>query len=75
MFTYFEWKPFFIGLAVGALLLLFFKPAKETIYKYPHPKTVEQLVYRDNNKACYKYKVTEVECDANEASLKEYPLQ
>lgn len=75
MFSYFEWMPFFIGIAVGGLLLLFFKPAKETIYKYPHPKTVEKLVYRDQNGACYKYSVSEVDCDKNEDTLKEYPLQ
>lgn len=75
MFSYFEWMPFLIGIAFGGLLLLFFKPAKETIYKYPHPKTVEQLVYRDHNGTCYKYSVSEVDCDKNEATLKEYPLQ
>lgn len=75
MFAYFEFKPFLIGLAFGVLLLLFFRPPKETIYKYPHPKTVEQLVYRDNNNACYKYKVSEVDCDKNEGTLKDYPLQ
>jgi hypothetical protein len=73
--SYFEWKPFFLGLAVGGLLIIFFKPQKDTIYKYPHPKTVEQLVYRDHNGSCYKYTIKEVGCDANESSLKDYPLQ
>jgi hypothetical protein len=75
MFAYFEWKPFLLGLVVGGLLILFFKPQQDIIYKYPHPKTVEQLVYRDTNKACYKYTVNEVNCDKNEGTLKEYPLQ
>ena len=75
MLSYFEWKPFFVGLLIGLLLLMFFKPAKEVIYKYPHPKTVEKLVYKDQNGACYKYSVSEVDCDKNESTLKEYPLQ
>jgi hypothetical protein len=75
MFDYFEIKPFLLGLAVGGLLLLFFRPPKDTVYKYPHPKTVEQLVYRDSNKACYTYSVNEVNCDSNESTLKDYPLQ
>ncbi len=75
MFSYFEWKPFFVGLLIGLLLLMFFKPAKEVIYKYPHPKTIAQLVYRDHNNACYSYSVNEVDCDKNEGTLKEYPLQ
>mgnify|MGYP006272949315 CR=1 FL=1 len=75
MFSYFEWKPFLLGLLVGGVLLLFFKPAKPIIYKYPHPKTIERLIYRDVNGACYSYNVSEVDCDKNESSLKEYPLQ
>ena len=75
MFSYFEWKPFFIGLVLGVLLLIFFKPTKDIIYKYPHPKTIERLVYRDKNTACYNYSVSEVDCDKNEGTLKEYPLQ
>ncbi len=75
MFSYFEWKPFFVGLLIGLLLLMFFKPAKEVIYKYPHPKTIAQLVYKDHNNACYSYSVSEVDCDKNEGTLKDYPLQ
>jgi len=75
MFSYFEWKPFFVGLFIGLLLLMFFRPTKDIIYKYPHPKTITQLVYRDTNAACYSYSVEEVDCDKNEATLKEYPLQ
>lgn len=75
MFDYFELKPFGLGLAVGFLLILFFRPQKDTIYKYPHPQTVEQLIYKDQNGSCYKYNVKEVSCDANEGTLTDYPIQ
>ena len=75
MFDYFEWKPFFIGLFVGLLLIIFFRPQKDTIYKYPHPQTVQQLVYKDRNGSCYKYNVKEVNCDDNEGTLTDYPIQ
>ena len=48
--------------------------AHEVIYKYPHPKTVDALVYKDPNGACYRYTVEEVNCDKNEGKIKEYPL-
>jgi len=48
--------------------------AHEVIYKYPHPTTVDALVYKDPNGACYRYKVEQVNCDKNEKNLKEYPL-
>jgi hypothetical protein len=75
MFDYFEWKPFLLGIAAGGLLLIFFKPAKDIIYKYPHPKTIDQLVYRDMSGSCYKYSTEEVNCDKNESTLKDYPIQ
>ena len=75
MLSYFEWIPFFVGLVFGVLLVVFFRFEKEIIYKYPHPNTIQKLVYKDQNGACYKYNVNEVNCDENESTLKEYPLQ
>ena len=43
MFSYFEWTPFLIGIAVGGLLLLFFKPIKEVFYR-----GTEQTVWKIN---------------------------
>ena len=75
MFDYFEWKPFLLGLLAGLVLIIFFRPQKDTIYKYPHPQTVQQLVYKDRNGSCYKYNVNEVNCDDNEGTLTDYPIQ
>lgn len=75
MVSHFELLPFLIGLAVGIVGILFFKPPPRIIIKYPHPTNVEQSVYKDPNGVCYTYKAKEVQCDANEANLKPYPLQ
>ena len=75
VFDFFHWMPFLIGLAVGGFyVILGGKGVHETIYKYPHPTTVDALVYKDPNGACYRYKVETVDCDKNEGKLKEYPL-
>ena len=76
LFDFFYFLPFLIGLIVGFLYIAFGgRGAHEVIYKYPHPTTVDALVYKDPNGACYRYRVQEVNCDANEGKLKEYPLQ
>lgn len=75
MFQHFELLPFLVGIVVGVVGLLFFKPSPPVIVQYPHPKNVEKLVFRDPNQMCYKYTMKEVNCDANEGSLKQYPLQ
>jgi hypothetical protein len=75
LFGFFHWMPFIIGLSLGALYIVMGgRGAHETIYKYPHPTTVDALVYKDPNGACYRYKVEQVDCDKNEKKLKEYPL-
>jgi hypothetical protein len=67
--------PFVIGVATGVLyVVLGGRGAHEVIYKYPHPTTVDALVYKDPNGACYRYKVEQVDCDKNERKLKQYPL-
>jgi hypothetical protein len=76
LFDFFHWIPFVIGMALGALYLyLGGRGIHEVIYKYPHPSTVDALVYKDPNGACYRYKVEEVDCDKNERTLRDYPLQ
>jgi hypothetical protein len=75
MLKRFRLLPFLAGVAIGAAILLWFKPEKTVIYQYPHPDTVQHRVYRDRAGACYAYSAKEVNCDANEATLKDYPLQ
>ncbi len=71
----FKFLPFAAGIVAGLILLRFVKVEPVVVYEYPHPDTVKQRVYRDKNGACYKYTSLEVNCDANEATLKPYPLQ
>jgi hypothetical protein len=72
---FFKFTPFALGIITGVVYLLMGgKGAHEVIYKYPHPTTVDALVYKDPNGACYRYKVEQVNCDKNEKKLKEYPL-
>lgn len=75
MFNHFEVLPFLLGFLVGIVGILFWRPKPRVVIKYPHPTNVEQLTYRDSNGVCYSYKVDKVSCDANEATLKPYPLQ
>lgn len=75
MFKHFETVPFLVGLGLGLLLLFFWKQKPEVIQAYPHPSNVEKNVYRDPNGVCYKYQSKEVNCDANENTLKAYPIQ
>lgn len=75
MFDHFRFIPFISGLAIGVVVSLFYKPEKQIIHQYPHPSEATDKVFKDPNGTCYKYSSHEVDCDANEATLKDYPIQ
>lgn len=75
MFSHFRLFPFLVGLAVGFIVFLIYKPEKQVINQYPHPSDTSKKVFRDPNGNCYTYSTHEVDCDANEATLKDYPVQ
>lgn len=75
MIQHFLLTPFLAGLAAGVALLFWYKAPPKTIYEYPHPQNVKGRVYRDNNGVCYHYNAQKVGCDANEGTLRQYPIQ
>jgi len=66
--------PLIIGIAIGVIAIVFLKPEKKVIIKYPTPVTCDKTMYKDKNGVCYKYSAKEVDCDKNEAKLKNFPL-
>lgn len=75
MIHHFKILPFMSGIVIGLLFIFYYKAPQTTIYEYPHPHNVNNRVYRDKNGVCYSYNAKEVNCDANEETLREYPIQ
>jgi hypothetical protein len=75
MFDHCRLLPFVVGLSVGGVLYFVYKPEKKVISQYPHPNDADNKIFKDPNGTCYKYRVHDVNCDANEATLKDYPIQ
>jgi hypothetical protein len=72
---HFKLIPLLAGLAAGAFVARFYKQEKQVIHQYPHPSDAASKVFKDHNNVCYSYTVHEVNCDANEGTLKDYPVQ
>ena len=66
--------PLILGIIVGVVGILFIKPEKSVVYKYPTQENAGKVIYKDKNGVCYKYSATTVECDKNESRLKDFPL-
>jgi hypothetical protein len=75
MFDRFRIIPFLLGLLVGFVVLMIYKPEKKEIKQYPHPSETSDKIFKDPNGTCYKYTTHEVNCDANEGTMKDYPIQ
>jgi hypothetical protein len=72
---HFKLIPLIAGLLIGWVVAHFYKPEKKVVHQYPHPSDAIEKIYRDHNNTCYSYESHEVDCDANEATLQDYPLQ
>jgi hypothetical protein len=75
MLHHIQFVPFLVGVLVGLFLLFYYDTPAVVVYEYPHPQNAETRIYKDKNGICYNYTSKEVSCDANEATLKQYPLQ
>jgi hypothetical protein len=75
MIGHFRILPFLVGIAAAFVISMVYKPEKHIIHQYPHPKDASTKIFKDPNGTCYKYTSHSVNCDANEATLKDYPVQ
>ena len=74
MFRHIQFVPLIIGIVIGVIALIYVKPEKNVVYKYPNPESSEKIIYKDKNGICYAYSPTKVDCDKNEDKLKNFPL-
>tara|TARA_Y100000768_G_C23968431_1_gene679147 strand:- start:211 stop:429 length:219 start_codon:yes stop_codon:yes gene_type:complete len=61
---------FFIGLFIGFFIIYINSPIPEIIIQYPTPKNAGNIVYKDKDDVCYKYKVKQVSCPKDKKNLK-----
>lgn len=67
--------PLLFGFLLGIVAILVHRPAPLVVYKYPTPKTCGDFTYKDAVGTCFKFETKEVDCDENEAKIKDFPLQ
>jgi hypothetical protein len=75
MLSHFRVIPFLLGLVIGIFIYFVYKPEKKLIQQYPKPGEENSKVFRDKNGTCYSYTSHEVNCDANESTLFDFPIQ
>jgi len=74
MFKRIQFIPFIIGITIGIIAVIFIKPEKTVVHKYPNPESSQKIIYKDKNDICYAYVGKKVDCDKNEDKIKNFPL-
>ena len=77
MFKHFKILPFILGLVIGAVIFLGFKPesAMDKVVKWPHPKNAGKVVYRDRNGLCYTFEAQIADCAKVKEKLVNYAFE
>jgi len=65
---------FFISFAVGLFIVYIFRPPPQVVVKFPTPYNAGQVLYKDKNDTCYKYKAQKVSCPVQKDLVKPQPL-
>jgi hypothetical protein len=66
---------FLVGIAIGIVAQFVIVPEKKVVVKYPDPSKADAMIFRDSNGTCFKFTAPEVDCNANEGNLNDFPLQ
>jgi hypothetical protein len=72
LFKYISLPIFLVSLAVGLLFVYIYGADVKTIYVYPTPENINDILYKDNADNCFSYEAKEVKCSADAKSI---PIQ
>lgn len=75
IFNYISLPTFIISFAIGILFVYLMGPDMKTIYIYPNPENVENILFKDKADNCFYFKPTEVKCPTDKTKIKEVPVQ
>ena len=75
LLQYISIPAFIISFAVGLFFVYIVGPEMKTIYIYPSPETVGNVMVRDKAENCFYYEEREVECPTDESLISTIPIQ
>jgi hypothetical protein len=66
---------FLVSLSIGLFLTYITNPPTRTIFVFPTPDNVDELVFKDNSENCFTFKADEVDCPENSDEIENYAVQ
>jgi len=72
---YISWRVFFISFLLGLLFMYVMGPNTKTVFIYPSPENVNDILFRDNSNKCFKFHMIDTVCPAEQQKIKDIPIQ
>lgn len=66
---------FIVSLCIGIFLSYISLPRPQVVFVYPTPENANQIQYRDEVGACFRFSSHPVKCPSDTKQIREYPIQ
>jgi hypothetical protein len=75
LFNYISLRVFLISFAIGLFFVYILGPDNKTIYIYPSPETIGNILFKDKADNCFYFEEKEVQCPSDESKISSIPIQ
>lgn len=65
---------FIISFAIGLLYCYIAHPKPDVVVKFPSPYNAGQVLYKNDDDTCYRYKADKVACPLDKSLIKPQPI-
>ena len=59
----------------GLFLTYITNPPTRTIFVFPTPENVDEIIFKDKSDNCFSFEANEVECPSNPDDISKYDVQ
>jgi hypothetical protein len=66
---------FLISFAIGLFVIYILGPEMKTIYIYPSPESVGNILFKDKADNCFSFEEEFVDCPKDETKISTIPIQ
>jgi len=66
---------FILSLSFGLFLTYITNPPTRTIFVFPTPDNVDELIFKDKSDNCFQFSAKEVDCPSNPDDIESYTVQ
>ena len=75
LLNYISLPIFMVSLAIGLFFVYVLGPETKTVFIYPTPENVENILFKDQADQCFSLKQEEVDCPSDDSLLAKVPVQ